>query len=51
MQGRLIVTKGRGYPVVQVITIRDNESTIILEICQVEREGILPLIRITFSLL
>jgi hypothetical protein len=35
----------------QVITIRDNESTIILEMCQVRREGTLPLILIVFYLL
>ncbi len=32
----------------QVITIRDNESTIILEMWQVRIEGILPLILIVF---
>jgi hypothetical protein len=35
----------------QAITIGDKESTIILEMCQVKRGGILPLILIVFCLL
>ncbi len=37
--------------ITQVITIRDNESTIILEMCQVRRESTLPLFPIIFYLL